>query len=528
MVIETPAARTVAAPPTWRRVVGVAASLGAPIAVGIVVVLNTWGGLMPGVGFWDTGEFQAVLPTLGTAHPTGFPTYVLLGFVANTMLSPLGEPAFRATILSLLVVAVAAAVTVALVRRLSGSLVIGVTTGLGLALTPIVWSNSTRADPHPLHLAFVAGLLYLLVRWEQAVSAADPRGDRWLVTAAATFGLAAGNHSLVLLMAPPIGLFVLAVEPGILRRGRLILACSGALVAALAVVYLELPLRAGPLRAPLVYGHPETWDGFWAITLGEQFRGSLYDPFGNLGGKLSELAGLALGQLGVVATLVLPAFVIAARRAPRYALLTGAAMVITVFFNASYVNADIERYYLGPVLWAWTWVAIAGAAIADWLSTWFTKEGEGPAPRLLATAVVVLISISLLGPTLADLGVRRLRADRHADTAAAQWLDEVLPALAPDAVVVSWWSASTPLWYAQVVEGRRTDVFVADDRTILDEGLGDAVSTIDRFLGQRPVYAIRANGEDVAELMEKFELLPVAGGGNLTVWSVQPRPEAMP
>ena len=48
------------------------------------------------------------------------------------------------------------------------------------------------------------------------------------------------------------------------------------------LVYLELPLRAGPFRAPLVYGQPETWDGFWYIVLAEQFRGSVVDPFGDL------------------------------------------------------------------------------------------------------------------------------------------------------------------------------------------------------------------------------------------------------
>ena len=32
---------------------------------------------MPGVAFWDTAELQAVGPLMGTAHPTGFPTYVL-------------------------------------------------------------------------------------------------------------------------------------------------------------------------------------------------------------------------------------------------------------------------------------------------------------------------------------------------------------------------------------------------------------------------------------------------------------------
>jgi len=53
----------------------------------------------------------------------------------------------------------AAATTVVLVRRLTGSTLMGMATGLGLALTPVVWANATRADPHPIHLAFVALLL---------------------------------------------------------------------------------------------------------------------------------------------------------------------------------------------------------------------------------------------------------------------------------------------------------------------------------------------------------------------------------
>ena len=38
--------------------------------------------------------------------------------------------------------------------------------------------------------------------------------------------------------------------------------------------------------------------------------------------------------------------------------------------------------------------------------------------------------------------------------------------------IVSWWSYSTPLWYAQRVEGERPDVAIIDDRTRLDENLG--------------------------------------------------------
>ena len=37
-------------------------------------------------------ELQTVAPVLGTAHPTGFPTYVLLGWVANSLLSAVRRP----------------------------------------------------------------------------------------------------------------------------------------------------------------------------------------------------------------------------------------------------------------------------------------------------------------------------------------------------------------------------------------------------------------------------------------------------
>ena len=53
-------------------------------------------------------------------------------------------------------------------------------------------------------------------------------------------------------------------------------------------------------------------------------------------------------------------------------------------------------------------------------------------------------------------------------------------------MIVSWWSYSTPLWYAQVVEGRRPDIYIIDDRTRLDLNLGDVYDVIDALLPTRP------------------------------------------
>lgn len=497
-----------------------AVDLLAPWLVGLVAVVAARQAMLPGLGFWDTAELQVVAPVMGTAHPTGFPTYVLLGWLANLILAPFGEPALRMNLFAGLCVGVAAGVTVSLVRALTRSTVLGVMAGLGLAVTPSVWAIGTRAEAHALHLALVAVLLRLLVGWGEARrrpergswdERRDP-SDRWLVAAAIVFGLSVGNHSLTLLLALPVALFVLAVDPAILRRPRLVFTCVAALAVTVVVVFAELPLRAGPFRAPLVYGHPETWDGFWYVVLAQQFQGSLVDPFGDLGGKAAVLASRTVAQFGALAILIPAGFIVTCIVRPRYALLSGLAVAITVFFAASYENADIGRYYLGPILIAWTWLAIlAGAIVAATAGAPGDPMVERRTAPTVRTAVAALLAILLLVPTALAVPGRFDAVNASRETDAPRWVDLALTAMEPDAVVVSWWSYSTPLWYAQHIEGRRTDITIVDDRTRLDEALGDITDVIDANLGRRPVYVIRDDPREVVLLAERYVLQPILG-----------------
>ena len=215
------------------------------------------------------------------------------------------------------------------------------------------------------------------------------------------------------------------------------------------------------------------------------------------------------------------AAVIAALRAPRYTLLAGSALVITVLFNEAYSNADIDRYYLGPVLWIWTLLAIAGAELGGLA----TRAAAAVVPALRRAEIVAaaIVAIVLLYPAANELDDRRAAADRSGDTGAQAFLDEALPALEPNAVIVSWWSTSTPLWYAQKVEGLRPDVFIVDDRTMLDLQLGRAPDVIRRYLAEgRPTYAIRIAGLDLDELKRQFAMTLVAGRefDHTGVWKV--------
>jgi hypothetical protein len=275
-------------------------------------------------------------------------------------------------------------------------------------------------------------------------------------------------------------------------------------------VYLELPIRAapGPFQAALVYGTPYTWEGFKYIVLAEQFQGSLSDPFGELPRKFGDLVTLTWAQFGVLAPVIPVGFVVTAIRRPRYALLTGTAAAITCFFAASYVNADINRYYLGPALIAWTWLAIlAGSALDALVRGAGDRTDEAPSEAQARSALVAsLIAVVLVVPTLFAVPARYAAVDLRGEHAAASWTDHVLGVMAPDAVIVSWWSYSTPLWYAQRVEGRRPDITIVDDRTRLDEHLGSLTDVIDANLATRPVYVIRLDRREVALLAQRYQL----------------------
>jgi len=481
-----------------------------PVLVALAALALARTAMLPDIWFWDTAEAQTVGPLLGVMHPTGFPAYVILGWLASVVLQPFGEPAFRMNLLSGLLLATTAAVLVVIVRRLGVPATVAAAAGLGFAATPLPWRIATAADVHALHIALVALLLLSLVRWEQAVTAWREVGsrpgqaDRRLVLAAAIYGVALANHQLSLLLAPPIVLYVVAVDRTVFQRPRAVLASAAACLGVTAVLYLELPLRGGPFPAPLVYGRPDTLEGLAYVVLAEQFRGSLRNPFADGASPLADLMVRAWQQFGLLAPLLPAAFAATAILRPRYALLTGSAAAITLAFNASYVNADIARYDLGPVLVAWSWLAILAAAAAERLAAGVAAARRRALPALLVAALV-------FAPVAVELPARYAAVDRSQDRGARVWLDTVLTVLEPDAVVVSWWSYSTPLWYGQLIEGRRPDVTVIDDRTRLDERLGGVIDVIDAHLGERPVYVMRALPAEIEALEARYVLQLVPG-----------------
>ena len=339
------------------------------------------------------------------------------------------------------------------------------------------------------------------------------------------FALALGNHSLVLLFAPGIGLFVVrggAGHPPSQAPGRDV--PRGLLGLTLVAVFLELPLRAGPFRAPLVYGHPETWDGVLVHRpRPSSSRAASSTPSGTSARSSATLVRLATDQLGPLVVLVPFGFVVTAIRRPRYALLTATTLALTCWFAGSYDNAEIERYYLVPLLIVVTWLAVLVGAACEGLERRFAPARlDRHGARAGIPVVGFALAVLLVFPTVGALPERWRTVDQSRLTDAQDWLDVVLDErlTGPEAVIVSWWSYSTPLWYAQRIEGRRPDIRIVDDRTRLDEDLGEIEDVIDANLGRHPVIVIQVDPEVIARLAARYRLAPLPVPGDQPVYRV--------
>ena len=505
-------------------------ALSSPLVAGLIAGIPTlvlyWRTLLPDVAFWDTAEFQAIGPVLGIAHPTGYPAYTLAAWVASVVLQPFGNEALRANLMSAIFVAVAVGLTAGTVTRVTRHAVVGIAAGLALAVTTQAWAIGLRADPHALHLMLAALLLALLVTWQKrvrdaagAVGAADDAdgadeadaaetpgaGDRWLIAAAAVFGVSLANHGLTYLLAPGIAIFVLMVKPGILRQWRLILACVAALAITTVALYAYLPLRSA-MNPAMDYGNPQTLEGFRYLVFAEQFRGT-FRALPDAATALGTIANVTFTQLGIFAVLaVLGVFVTAVRR-PALMVLLVAWFAVNWFFALGYLNADIGRYYLVPLLSAAVLGGLGAGAIVDWAVQ--LLAGRRPASAFVAgvTALVLILPLAFV------VQGRFAKVDASQEETARTWLAGVTIQLPQDSVVVSWWSYSTTLWYGQYVEHLRPDITVIDDSTIVQQNLGSAKDVINSYLGKRPVYIIRTSYDmPMYEQLYVLDPLSIVGG----------------
>ena len=434
---------------------------------------------------------------LGILHPTGYPLYLLVN-KAFTLI-PIGSVAYRANLLSVAAAAAAVGVAVLILVRLGVRPVIAAGAGLALAFTGTLWQEATFSEMNGLHLLLVALLLHRALVWRAE------RRPRDLLLGALLAGLCVSNHGLAITVVPFVILFVLVDARRELAASPWLLVRAAAGFALGLLPYLWLPLRAsfGP---PEVYAPFLTWNGFFGHVSGAQFRSDMH--FLSLDSvnaawvampkvveHLVTTSNVVFVALGVVGLAVLIA------RDRWFGLLLAILGVVNVYFYANYLG-DLSHY----LLVSWLILAIGLGICAEMVVRALVGR-VGPRAAAVAWAI-------LLVPLV--LGVSNFAANDQSDNIDGErFTEQVFAALPPNAVLVTYWDALTPLSYKHCVEGVAPGVTLRayDSKALVT--CDPAVQPLTEIARTRPVYALMMFPES---LKQQTGLNPVPEGTIRLPW----------
>jgi Protein of unknown function (DUF2723) len=413
-------------------------------------------------GSWDTAELQGVPYILGISHPTGFPLYVLLGYVWSHLI-PAGSIAFRMNAMSGIAMAVTSAAAYATARHFRAGPAVALAAALWFAFVPNIWSHAARAEAQDLALMCSALSLLAMVAWLQ-------RGAAFSMLAAfALCGLGMAAHPNALWVAPALFVGAAIGRP---RPSRALLAGSTAAMIAGLLLYAYLPLRSAYVTAHGLdptsvlagtqggifwnYNDPRTPHGLGRELSGTESQTPAYflaslNP-GHLAAALWAFVRELRLQYGVLGTIAVIAGLIAAWRHDWRATLTLLiAAIAGLVFSVVYPNeSDVERYRM---LVPWIAVAFFGA---------LTPQSRRPQSIAMRAALIAFLSI---GAVTALVDGRRFFF--HTTGEGGRWvIDAVRPFVAPGCVIVTHWLDATSLAYGAYADRSLPGRIIVSDDTL--------------------------------------------------------------
>lgn len=440
--------------PTGRRH---ALLVGAPILLTMVLVIYILT-LTPGVLGGDVGELQFVPYTLGLAHPTGTPFYILLGKLW-TML-PLGpNVAWRMNLLSAVAASLAVLVVYCHLYWCTKRFVPALTAALCLAFGLVFWEQATMADKYAFNALLVALILYLALRW------GETRSPATLNLLTFTYGLSLTHHRSMVLFAPTLlGYIWWHEKSGLWCDWRRLLRLAAFFVAPL-LFYLYLPWAEARNLPPGTW-HPRTLVDWYHYLMDTGQIGYLYiDPADVVERVLFYARTLQRDFAWVGLFLGVGGLIVQYRRRPADAIFLLISFGLHAFLAANHHLPRQWTFFIPSFIVFTLWLGEALGAVWTGFEC-LPRLGRG---RVLLMVVLALVMLALPLASFRD----RFRLYREAHYGAGildvwrqalkqgltgERIGRAITGVEQDAVIVSDWEQATPLWYYQQVERWRPDV----------------------------------------------------------------------
>lgn len=494
----------------------------------------------------DSAEYQTLAYTLGLAHPTGYPIYLLLGKLV-TLLVPLRDIAYRVNLESAIFAALGLALTYLLGKVLSGWRVAALLAPAALGLTRLFWWHAVIAETYDTAVAALALIFLLALLWRRLQ-------NPWLLFwAGLAGGLSLGIHYTVLMAAPGLLVFLILST----RRGKDWLHAVGGVLAGVAVCLVAFFIMDAA-NAPSSYLHAVLEPSVSVLDIsaeadatpigrigylvtGRQFQGQLFSLAPNRVDINYHVYLKSLPQnftqpllwSAVLGLLVLLALrrksrdgTTELRRFPE-ALMLALSWALTVIYIIHYDIGDIFQFYI-PTYLPLALAAAAGVGIILDALAWVIGKVPrlGGRPAVWISGVVGLVFIVYaIQPAIAMIQ-DSWRAERITfldgtdyneypypvrnplwphETAAA-----VIDQVEDNAIIFTDWSLVYPLYYVAHVEQGRTGIAIHETYPAMAAKpfAETAQEYVDQSYGTRPIYFLLI---EESRLTREYKFVPIDG-----------------
>lgn len=423
----------------------------------------------------DGGDLTTAAATGGVAHPTGYPTFLLLARLFQFL--PIGTIAYRTNLMSAVFTVLTALLIYDIVvaspnSPTKGNHLAGLIAGLAYGLSPLAWSQAVITEVYPLHLFFVALILWLLV----GRFAYSP--NKWIhdLAIGLSMGLALGNHLTSIALLPVVLLVgILPIRLPEEPKGKKISKSKkttqttqtsfgwpsidwrsidwaslgrrfGALIIGLLLVYGAVLWRAST-KAPVNWGHADNLGNLWWLVSGALYEHLAFTlPIDEMLLRGASVAQLLLLHFGVLALLGIFHFFgnFSLSRLSLSALWVAAANTI---FSMGYASLD-SFVYLLPLFCVFAiWIGFGVGNITKRLpqqKTWL----------YLGVSAILLISLGAMTV------VNYPNIDLSRDHRTQKFIKATIATLPQQAIVVSNDRALFSLWYYHYVLKERQDIAI--------------------------------------------------------------------
>jgi Tfp pilus assembly protein PilF len=393
----------------------------------------------------DSGEFSLDIPTLGIAHPPGYPLLLFLGKVFLTIFP--GNVAYLLNIFSALLASLAAGIGAFVARDLIfpdgkrdelQSVIVSILAAIAWGYSNALWATAVGIEVYSLGACLFLLSLFSLLRFHET------HQQKYLLFSIYIFCLGLTDHLTIAALAIPI-LYPMIMEKAPLRIWILSIFFFIITISA----YLYIPLRSA--HNPIAdWDHPVNLAGVI-----EHITAKRYRPFisgfwiGNYFENLWRSIRIAAEQFPLWMGVFGLAAIFLTRRLARPVKLIVVAIILFNFLTvAIYDIPDIDQYYLPSFFLA----TVGLAMLVNWIGGTLLHKG-----RQIAIIVVMAVIAA------ATLAANYSQNDQSHDRLTYIYGMDILNSVPQNSLLISIGdNANSAIYYLHYIEGIRSDLEIYD------------------------------------------------------------------